>query len=105
MAKELDSGKLMYYPAAMMSATHLCMELHLYQVYSKGCNSLRPFDTFESHFVREISKTNEVIESHIWTGQNFFDYELNKWDVIVSTTFPIKENTLREHYHLINHLL
>ena len=44
-----------------------------------------PFDTEESEFVKQISKTNKVIFSHIKTGQDFYNYEPNeKWDIIVS---------------------
>jgi len=34
--------------------------------------------------VKEISKTNEVVFSHIREGKDFFTYEPEKWDVIVS---------------------
>ena len=34
-----------------------------------------PFDTSESAFVKVLSKTNQVIYSHIKTGQDFFSYE------------------------------
>ena len=43
-----------------------------------------PFDTEDSQFVIQISKQNEVIRSHIDTGQDFFDYEPHAWDTIVS---------------------
>lgn len=43
-----------------------------------------PFDTEESEFVKQISKQNEVIYSHICTNQDFFTYEPYHWDVIVS---------------------
>lgn len=43
-----------------------------------------PFDTTESEFVKQISKTNTVIHSHIKDGKDFFKYEPEKWDVIVS---------------------
>ena len=44
-----------------------------------------PFDTVESEFVKQISKTNKVIFSHIKTGQDFYTYEpKEKWDIIVS---------------------
>ena len=43
-----------------------------------------PFDTEESEFVIEISKTNKVVYSHINNGQDFFTYEPNKWDIIIS---------------------
>ena len=44
-----------------------------------------PFDTEESEFVKEITKTNKVIFSHISKGQDFYNYEPNeKWDIIIS---------------------
>lgn len=43
-----------------------------------------PFDTEESEFVIEISKTNKVVYSHINNGQDFFTYEPDKWDIIIS---------------------
>ena len=42
---------------------------------------------------------------HISNGQDFFDYEPDRWDVMVSNPpFTNKENILREHYHLANPL-
>jgi len=44
-----------------------------------------PFDKEHSEFVKQISKTNKVIFSHIDEGQDFFEYEPKEhWDVIVS---------------------
>lgn len=43
-----------------------------------------PFDTKESEFVKQISKTNKVVKSHISEGKSFFDYEPKKWDIIIS---------------------
>ena len=44
-----------------------------------------PFDTLESEFVKEISKTNKVIASHIGHGEDFYTYEPNEhWDCIIS---------------------
>ena len=43
-----------------------------------------PFDTEESEFVKQISKQNKTVYSHIMTGQDFFDYEPDKWDAMVS---------------------
>lgn len=40
-----------------------------------------PFDTPRSAFVKLIPN---VVYSHIWEGQSFFDYEPEDWDVIVS---------------------
>jgi hypothetical protein len=43
-----------------------------------------PFDTEESNFVKEIRKKNTVVISSIHTGQDFYTYEPEHWDVIVS---------------------
>lgn len=43
-----------------------------------------PFDTPESQFVKEIAIQNQVISSHINEGKDFFQYEPETWDVIVS---------------------
>ena len=43
-----------------------------------------PFDTEDSQFVIQISKQNEVEYSHISTGHDFFDYEPDEWDMMVS---------------------
>lgn len=44
-----------------------------------------PFDTAESEFARQISRTNNVIRSHISEGKVFFTYEPEeRWDCIVS---------------------
>lgn len=50
----------------------------------KGVKVWCPFDTEESNFVKLISKQNSVTHSHISTGQDFFTYEPDNWDVIVS---------------------
>lgn len=44
-----------------------------------------PFDTEESEFVKQISKTNKVIHSHIEDGKDFYLYEPKEhWDCICS---------------------
>lgn len=43
-----------------------------------------PFDTAQSNFVKEISKTHKVISSHIFEGKDFFNYEPENWDIIIS---------------------
>jgi len=50
----------------------------------KGAIIWCPFDTKESHFVQEISKINKVVYSHLDYGQNFYEYEPEKWDIIIS---------------------
>ncbi len=43
-----------------------------------------PFDTAESEFVKQINKQNKVIYSHIDNGQDFFKYEPDRWDILIS---------------------
>ena len=44
-----------------------------------------PFDTEESNFVIELSKTHNVVYSHIDYGQDFYDYQPNvDWDILIS---------------------
>ena len=43
-----------------------------------------PFDKADSAFVRLISKTNQVVYSHIDEGKDFYMYEPSNWDIIVS---------------------
>ena len=56
-----------------------------------------PFDTSESEFVKEISKTHKVIYSHIDSNQDFFTYESHEhWDMIISNPpFKCKKCTKR----------
>ena len=60
-----------------------------------------PFDTEESHFVKEISKTNKVIKSHIGEGKDFFEYEPEEWDILISNPpFTRKLEVLERLYKL-----
>ena len=44
-----------------------------------------PFDTEHSEFVLALKEHKfKVVHSHICTGQDFFEYEPERWDVIVS---------------------
>mgnify|MGYP000907449710 CR=1 FL=1 len=44
-----------------------------------------PFDTKDSHFVKEIKKANKVLYSHINDGKDFFSYEpYEHWDCMIS---------------------
>lgn len=43
-----------------------------------------PFDTEQSEFVKQISRQNKVVFSHIDSGQDFFSYEPEHWDVLIS---------------------
>jgi len=50
----------------------------------KGVIVWCPFDSEHSEFVKQISKTNKVVCTHINTGQDFFNYEPKEWDIIIS---------------------
>ena len=43
-----------------------------------------PFDTEDSQFVKQISQQNSLVYSHISKGEDFYTYEPENWDVIVS---------------------
>ena len=44
-----------------------------------------PFDTEHSEYVIALKEAGfEVVHSHIYTGQNFFEFEPERWDIIVS---------------------
>lgn len=44
-----------------------------------------PFDTDESYFVKILKEEGfKVINSHIKLGQDFYEYEPDDWDIIVS---------------------
>lgn len=44
-----------------------------------------PFDKEDSEFVRQLLLNGyEVIYSHIQNGQDFYTYEPEKWDILVS---------------------
>lgn len=43
-----------------------------------------PFDSEDSEFVKQISRVNPVVFSHIWEGKDFFEWEPEEWDIIIS---------------------
>lgn len=61
-----------------------------------------PFDTENSEFVIELQKNNiEVIYSHIWNNKDFFNYEPDRWDCIISNPpFTRKLEVLDRCYKL-----
>lgn len=56
-----------------------------------------PFDTEDSEFVKILTKNGyNVVFSHIWNGQNFYTYEPEEWDLIVSNPpFTNKADTFK----------
>lgn len=62
-----------------------------------------PFDESDSEFVLVLKENNiKVIHSHIFTGQNFFEYEPNEhYDCIISNPpFSTKLKVLKRLYEL-----
>ena len=43
-----------------------------------------PFDKIDSEFVQQITGSNEVVYSHIEDDKDFFTYEPDHWDVMIS---------------------
>ena len=56
-----------------------------------------PFDTEDSEYVKKMAAAgHKVIYSHIDNGYNFFEYEPEDYDVIISNPpFSIKDDILR----------
>ncbi|MEC8551065.1 MAG: tRNA (adenine-N(6)-)-methyltransferase [Pseudomonadota bacterium] len=85
MKKELDSGKLMYSKGNNDECYTPDYGVEpILKYIPKDATVWCPFDTQESQFVIQISKQNKVIRSHLESGQDFFDYEPEEWDMIVS---------------------
>ena len=85
MAKELDSGKLMYSGGNNDECYTPDYGVEpILKYITEGDIVWCPFDKEDSQFVIQISKQNKVIRSHIDIGQDFFDYEPHAWDIIVS---------------------
>jgi hypothetical protein len=61
-----------------------------------------PFDKPESNFVKVFSANGyKVVNSHIETGQNFFEYEPKKYDVIISNPpYSLRESILERLFSL-----
>ena len=57
-----------------------------YDVYDSPLVVWCPFDKAYSEFVKQISALDwvDVIYSHIDDGKDFFDYEPENWDIIIS---------------------
>ena len=72
----------------------------------EGATVWCPFDWEGSEFVKQISKQNTVTYSHLEAGQDFFTYEPDHWDVIVSNHHSLTSvSSLNVPYHSISHLL
>ena len=85
MKNELDSGKLMYSKGNNDECYTPDYGVDpILKYIPKDATVWCPFDKEESQFVIQISKQNKVIRSHLESGQDFFDYEPDEWDMIVS---------------------
>lgn len=83
--KTLDSGKLMYSEGNNDECyTPKYGVTPILKYIPKNVIVWCPFDTIDSEFVKQISKQNEVVFTHIQYGQDFLTYEPDNWDVIVS---------------------
>ena len=82
----LDSGKLMYSSGSNDECYTPDYGVEpILKYIPEGDIVWCPFDTKDSEFVKQISKTNEVIYSHISTGQELLlTMNLTLWDIIVS---------------------
>ena len=86
----------------------LIKHLHKYRFHSfpaKASSELIiwcPFDTEESEYVKVFKSSGfQVISSHIDEGKNFFEYEPERYDIIISNPpFSIKDMVLKRLYEL-----
>lgn len=62
-----------------------------------------PFDTEDSEFVIALKENgNDVIYSHIWLGQDFFNYEPEYYDMIISNPPFTKKLKVLERLYKLN---
>ena len=82
MIKKIDSSKLMYSEGNNDECyTPYYAVIPILKYIPKDAIVWCPFDTEESEFVKQIPNN---VHSHINNGQDFFTYEPDNWDVIVS---------------------
>ena len=85
MVKELDSGKLMFSGGNNDECYTPDYGVQpILKYIPKDAIVWCPFDTKDSEFVKQISQQNEVTYSHLESGQDFFTYEPDKWDCLIS---------------------
>lgn len=81
----LDSKKLMYSKGSNDECyTPGYGVSPILEFIPEGATVWCPFDTAESEFVKQIAPQNKVVHSHISEGKDFFTYEPEHWDVMVS---------------------
>ena len=63
-----------------------------------------PFDTEDSEYVKQlIANGNEVIYSHISEGKNYYTYEPEQWDIMISNIWTHSSiSTLGSQYHSLS---
>tara|TARA_Y100001951_G_C11181073_1_gene205972 strand:+ start:137 stop:646 length:510 start_codon:yes stop_codon:yes gene_type:complete len=82
MESKLDSGKLMYSSGNNDECyTPDYGVTPILKYIPKGSVVWCPFDTEDSEFVKQIPNN---INSHISTGKDFFKYEPDYWDILIS---------------------
>lgn len=81
----LDSGKVLYSPGRNDECYTPGYAVDpILKYIPEGAVVWCPFDKESSEFYKKISKTHEVVRSHIHEGKDFYEYEPAHWDVIVS---------------------
>lgn len=81
----MDSKKLMYSAGKNDECYTPAYAVEpILEFIPKGATVWCPFDTPDSEFVKLISQTNVVVNSHLESGKDFFEYEPQQWDIIVS---------------------
>jgi hypothetical protein len=83
--KEIDSKEVLYSKGKNDECYTLPYAVEpILKYIPKGAIVWCPFDTAESEFVKQISKTNRVIATHIEDDNDFFEIEPVNWDMIIS---------------------
>ena len=95
-----------YLNAGHNSASDECMTPYyavdpLVKYIPKGKKIWCPFDKAWSAFVQILKKDNIVLYSHIDEGQDFFNYQPDDFDLIISNPpFSVKDQVLERCYTL-----
>lgn len=85
MSKDIDSKKVLYSAGKNDECYTPAYGVEpILEYIPEGAIVWCPFDDESSEFVKQISKQNPVVYSHLEAGQDFFQYEPEEWDVIVS---------------------
>jgi hypothetical protein len=61
-----------------------------------------PFDTYESNFVKKLREVGfKVIATHLETGEDFFKYEPEEYDIIISNPpYSLRNDILKRLFEL-----